>query len=89
MSLVEGGAFVCNTHNNFTTLDVDEWNKHCSDGTHFEEGTAMCTHCSKWIKFSKLPFHPYDKKGSKNISLTCPDCSTQKFGNVEMEILNQ
>src|SRR5215207_1812127 len=90
MSMDEGGPKRCSYHE-FETSDVNEWNKHwlafgpedCNFQSHYEFGAAPCNKCGEEISFTHLPPHPYAANGSKNISLTCPDCQEKYRGNVQ------
>ncbi len=79
---IEGGNFICYIHD-FETSKISEWNTHCTSTNHTEEGSTRCIKCDKEIKFSNLPFHPFDAQGHKNIVLKCPACET-KFSNVNV-----
>ena len=84
---IEGGAFKCYIHG-FETMDVREWNDHCAVAEgHTEEGSTRCVMCDKELKFSNLPYHPFDEQGHKNISLTCPDCQPD-MSQVHMEVVS-
>jgi hypothetical protein len=58
------------------TLDINEWNEHCSDPAngHTENGTTRCSICTSLIEFEGLPFQPITPKG-KNIKLKCDECA--------------
>ena len=71
----------------FETSSVKEWNEHCTEEGHTEEGSTKCRDCGKQITFKNLPYHPFDEQGHKNISLQCPNCS-DRFAQVEMEIVS-
>ena len=74
--LLEGsGIFQCFRHE-FETRSIAEWNTHCSDGDHFEEGNTCCISCGERIEFSGLPFVPFKPDGSKGIQLQCDECSS-------------
>jgi hypothetical protein len=84
MSLVEGGGWTCYTHD-FETNDVNKWNKHCSDGEHFEYGTTYCRGCNAIICIDGLPYEPY-VNGTKPYTVKCEDCDTDsKFTKVKKE----
>jgi hypothetical protein len=74
------GILECGRHD-FKTTDVNQWNMHCSDGDHFEEGTTACKHCKKQIHFQRIPFHPYKPDGTKGIELDCNECRTAQYGD--------
>jgi hypothetical protein len=61
------------------TLDINEWNEHCSDPAngHTESGQTRCIDCDALIEFEGLPYHPITPSG-KNISLRCNEC-TEEF----------
>lgn len=90
MSLLEGGAFRCDTHH-FTTTKVDEWNEHCEEypDIHTEQGTTACFKCGTIIEFSNLPFHPVGADGSKGIMLACDECEAKTTGSVQKRTLTR
>ena len=57
------------------TLDIEEWNEHCSDPAngHTESGQTRCVDCNALIEFEGLPFQPITATG-KNITLRCDEC---------------
>lgn len=82
--LLEGsGVFQCFRHD-FETKSIAEWNEHCDDGDHFEEGNTVCIGCGERIEFTGLPYVPFKPDGSKGIMLQCDDCSqaTRKAANI-------
>ena len=83
MSLLEGGALRCSRHE-FETKSVSEWNEHCSDGEHFENGSTACITCGEIVEYEALPFHPF-VNGSKNIVLQCDDCSKKTKGSAKVK----
>ena len=86
MSIIEGGGiFKCSRHE-FETESIDDWNDHCSDGDHFEEGNTVCTNCGERIEFSGLPYHPFKADGSKGIALQCDDCADAIRGNAKITV---
>lgn len=84
MSIIEGGAFICGRHN-FETSSIAEWNDHMDDGNHFEEGSTVCIKCGDPIKYNDLPYHPFDKAGSKNIQLRCNECEEKMIGKATIK----
>lgn len=88
MSLIEGGSFHCYIHDVDAT-SMTEWNAHCDDGTHFDEGTSTCIDCNTPIKF-KVPYVPYKEDGTKGVrekyALRCEACSA-KVGSAEVSTI--
>jgi len=83
---IEGGNFQCYIHH-FETPNVKEWNEHMTETLHTEEGSTRCRDCDKVFNFKNLPFKPFDDKGHKNISLSCPDCQgNHQYEIVEVEV---
>ena len=83
MSIIEGGAFICGRHD-FETSSITEWNDHMDDGDHFEDGSTACIKCGELIEFNDLPYQPFDKTGSKNIQLRCPECEEKMTGKARI-----
>ena len=76
--MIIGDSLKCALHG-IDTLDIHEWNEHCSDPAngHTESGTTRCINCNALIEFEGLPFQPITPSG-KNISLRCNEC-TEEF----------
>jgi hypothetical protein len=83
-SAIEGGGVLICFRHDYETRSIQEWNKHCDDGDHFEEGNTLCNVCGERIEFTGLPYHPFDANGSKNISLRCDDCDSKRRGSVKI-----
>lgn len=54
--LVEGGEFICTTHN-FTAKTKEEWDNHVTKTLHFAVGKTPCVYCGVRIagKFDITP----------------------------------
>lgn len=82
MSLIEGAAFHCYVHD-FETQSIDEWNNHCDNDQHTEQGKTECTSCGVLVEFTDLPFHKLQADGSKHVSLKCEECDAKTTGQVK------
>lgn len=70
MSFIEGGDFVCFVHN-FTTDNIEDWDKHCFKTRHTISGSTGCVACGKMVQFNNLPFIGT----GKSPNLKCEECS--------------
>lgn len=77
MSFLEGGPMRCHVHD-FETTDMDQWNDHCDDGTHFEFGATACITCGTVIVLPSegIPYQPFTN-GSKNYNMKCEACAAE------------
>lgn len=80
-SIVGDGTLKCFLHD-FETTDINEWNDHCINEGHTEEGSTCCIGCGVRIEFSNLPYHPITPNG-KNIALRCDTCTESEINALQ------
>lgn len=76
---IEGGAFVCYTHDNFSTTDVKEWDKHCNETGHTLQIIQKCPECGTENRDDNYPYPKnYVRKAhegtGQSIVLDCNNC---------------
>jgi len=79
--LVIGGPMKCFLHfdkngENYTTDNIDEWNKHCHDTGHTLSGTRKCEDCDNLIVYHNHPYRNMTPTGLALV-LRCDECNTK------------
>lgn len=79
-SSITGGNWICFTHDNFETDDLDTWNQHCVDTGHVENVETNCVDCGTGLKAMNVPYN-WQYPDGKRITYRCKPC-LEKYDSI-------